>query len=200
MEQTHLRFAFIDISFVFTIILKTGFQSILAKKSNANQRHSEVINEHELEQEARNQPTGGSVMDDEAMEVTEQANPQAELAQTGNESVERATQDQPQENEEIKAAPNGADNQTDREKEQDESPPEPGEFFIPADDDEMEKMIEGMVRCGMRHSYAEANIKARKADFKRALNKFEREKKKKELPAARPTTRQQKANQNQNSK
>ena len=60
----------------------------------------------------------------------------------------------------------------------------PGNFFIPADDEEMELMIEGLIKCGMRHADAEANIKSRKAEFKKAVSKYEREKK--ELAATRP--------------
>ena len=61
----------------------------------------------------------------------------------------------------------------------------PGNFFIPADDEEMEQMIEGIMKFGMRNAYAEANIKSREAEFKKALGKYEREKKK-ELAATRP--------------
>ena len=41
----------------------------------------------------------------------------------------------------------------------------------------MEQMIEGIMKFGMRNAYAEANIKSRKAEFKKALGKYEREKK-----------------------
>ena len=59
-----------------------------------------------------------------------------------------------------------------------ESGPAPSDFYIPADDEEMELMIEQMIKFVMRHAGAEANIESRKAEFKKALCKYEREKRK----------------------
>ena len=66
-------------------------------------------------------------------------------------------------------------------------------LYIPADVKEMEQMIEGMMKFGMCYADAVANIKSRKDEFKKALSKYEREKKK-ELAATRPS-RQKKTNQ-----
>jgi hypothetical protein len=56
--------------------------------------------------------------------------------------------------------------------------PWPGDFNVPADDEEMEAMIEAMVAIGMQCREAELVIKARKKDYNDALKKFKADSKK----------------------
>ena len=49
------------------------------------------------------------------------------------------------------------------------------DICIPA---EMELMIEGLIKYGMCHADAEAIVKSRKAEFKKALSKYMKKKKK----------------------
>ena len=50
--------------------------------------------------------------------------------------------------------------------------PWPEDFKVPANDDEMETMIEAMVSCGKGCQEAEMAIKARKKDYNDAIKKY----------------------------
>ncbi len=47
-------------------------------------------------------------------------------------------------------------------------PPTKKDFNVPKTDEEFSLMVESMIKCGMRYSEAEANIKARKTAFNNA--------------------------------
>jgi hypothetical protein len=57
--------------------------------------------------------------------------------------------------------------------------PFPGDYDVPVDDDDMEKMIEAMTKSGMRFKEAEQVIKNRKKDYNDAIKKYKAEMKKK---------------------
>ena len=56
-------------------------------------------------------------------------------------------------------------------------PPRAKDFNIPENEDEYNQMIEGMIKCGMRSSEAEANLKTRKTAFNKAIREYERDNK-----------------------
>ena len=56
-------------------------------------------------------------------------------------------------------------------------PPSAKDFNIPENEEEFNLMVEGMMKCGMKASEAEANLKTRKTAFNKALREFERDNK-----------------------
>ena len=60
------------------------------------------------------------------------------------------------------------------EKEKIPERPDPKDFNIPENDEELAEMVEGMIKCGMFASDAHANIKSRKMAFNKATKEFDR--------------------------
>ena len=55
--------------------------------------------------------------------------------------------------------------------------PKPSDFNVPETDEEFNRMVEGMMTCGMRFNEAEANIKTRKTAYNRAMREYDRDNK-----------------------
>ena len=55
--------------------------------------------------------------------------------------------------------------------------PKPSDFNVPETDEEYDRMVEGMMTCGMRFNEAEANIKTRKTAYNRAVREYDRDNK-----------------------
>jgi hypothetical protein len=55
--------------------------------------------------------------------------------------------------------------------------PKPSDFNVPETDEEYNRMVEGMMACGMHFNEAEANIKTRKTAYNRAIREFDRDNK-----------------------
>ena len=56
-------------------------------------------------------------------------------------------------------------------------PPRAKDFNIPENEEEYHQMIDGMMKCGMKCSEAEANLKTRKTAFNKALREYDRDNK-----------------------
>jgi hypothetical protein len=56
-------------------------------------------------------------------------------------------------------------------------PPTPRDFNIPEGEEEFNQMINGMMKCGIKCSQAEANIKTRRTAFNKALREYDRDNK-----------------------
>ena len=55
--------------------------------------------------------------------------------------------------------------------------PKPSDFNVPETDEEYDRMVEGMMTCGMRFNEAEANLKTRKTAYNRAVREYDRDNK-----------------------